>query len=127
MNSKVKFDEVMAEVEALEYKYRSLVWYSRKPPYEFIEEEFKKKGTPQETIEKCMESKLKYQKEFPKETSQLSGVHGDWHHGFNSGCLAAFRFVYTALDTSTTTDEDGIEFNLGGLEIAKEWFPDLDT
>ena len=127
MNNEVKLDEVMAEVQYLEYKYRSLVWYARKPPYDLIEEEYKKTGIPQETIEKCMEAKLKYQKKFPKETSQLARDGGDWHHGFNSGMLAATRFVLTALDTTTSTDEDGIEFNHGGLEIAKDWFPELDT
>ena len=38
---------------------------------------------------------------------------GDWHHGFNSGCLATFRLILSAFDN---------EFEQG-----KKDFPFLDT
>ena len=37
------------------------------------------------------------------------------------------RFVLTAMDTTRTTDEDGIEFEYGGVDFAKDTFPQLDT
>lgn len=38
---------------------------------------------------------------------------GDWQHGFNSGCLAAFRYITLLIEE--------------GKELAEEEFPDLDS
>ena len=50
------------------------------------------------------------QEAYPYEVSALSD---DWNHGFNSGCLAAFRFIQTAIQEDVGT--------------AEEEFPSLDT
>ena len=120
------YQKTLDKLHNLVYKYRGLVWYARKPPYDLIQEKYE--GTPQKIIDGCMKASLKYAKEFPKETDLLSTDEGDWHHGFNSGCLAAFRLVLTALDTSTEIcEETGEKFSLGGLDNAMEEFPVLDT
>ena len=52
----------------------------------------------------------------------------DWEHGFNSGVLAAMRFVYTAFDDTTEImEETGEEVCFGGVENAFDTFPQLDT
>lgn len=122
------YQKTLHELQNLEYKYRGLVWYARKPPYELIQEKYESEGTPQKIIDGCKKASLKYAKEFPKETDLLSTGDGDWHHGFNSGCLAAFRLVLTALDTSTEIcEETGEKLPLGGLDNAMQKFPLLDT
>ena len=44
---------------------------------------------------------------------EVSALSDDWNHGFNSGCLAAFRFIQTAIQEDVGT--------------AEEEFPSLDT
>lgn len=45
--------------------------------------------------------------------SEVNALPDDWHQGFNSGCLAAFRYVQTALQQDLST--------------AEREFPNLDT
>tara|TARA_R100000734_G_C3230358_1_gene38595 strand:+ start:137 stop:454 length:318 start_codon:yes stop_codon:yes gene_type:complete len=87
----------------LEEKYFNLVWLARKYP-----EDYKNpKIAP----------KIKEVKDlYPEEVKDLgSPEEGDWMHGFNSGCLAAFRYILTSLE-----DKDG-------LQQADDEFPFLDT
>lgn len=84
-----------------EMKYCDLVAYARKRS-EDIESIPRLKEWVDNMIEK-----------YPNECYNLSAENGDWHHGFNSGCLAAFRYITTMMTV--------------GLEDANESFPELDT
>jgi hypothetical protein len=96
----MKKSDVMIELCAWEKKYFDLVWLARKRP-----------DDPPSTLKKCREIRKKY----PKEVAALGGEHGDWEHGFNSGCLAAFRYAIGLLGTKVET------------EMAIRDFPFLDT
>ena len=55
-------------------------------------------------------------------------INTDWEHGFNSGCLAAFRFALTALDRELYWNDEFEEWlPTGGIEDAVSEFPELDT
>ena len=84
-----------------EMKYCDLVAYARKTS-EQIESIPILKEWAKNVIDK-----------YPNECYKLSTENGDWHHGFNSGCLAAFRYITTMM--------------MDGLEEANEFFPDLGT
>ena len=84
--------------------------------------------------EKVLNIRAKVEEMYPKE---LESYHrnGDFNHGFNSGCLAAFRFCERALNQSMELDdyfleelfdEDVFETQTP-LEEAEEMFPELDT
>jgi hypothetical protein len=84
----------------LEDKYFDLVWYARS-------------GKNMHSSE-VREKRLKVQSKYPIEITHLNNPkEGDWNHGFNSGMLAATRFLV-----------DLIQF---GEETANENFPFLDT
>ena len=87
----------------LEEKYFNLVWLARKYP-----EDYKNpKIAPQIKEVKDL---------YPDDVAHLScPKEGDWAHGFNSGCLATFRYILTSLE-----DKDG-------LQQADDEFPFLDT
>ena len=69
------------------------------------------------------------EKEFPDELQKLRDSEmGNQTHNFNWGCLAAFRFAYTVMDPTVEVDEEtGEKFLEGGIEAARERFPDLDS
>jgi hypothetical protein len=94
--------DVQDEISNLEQKYFELVWYARRQPHNLKNEIVKRKSDE-------VEERWGNEFSFP--------TNGDWEHGFNSGCLAAFRFVLEAMDKS----------KFGGLEQARENFPMLDT
>jgi hypothetical protein len=84
---------------ALEKKYFDLVWLARK--------------RPEDTM--AADAVARVRLEYPDEVSRLGGEHGDWEHGFNSGCLAAFRLAIGLLGKKDEAD------------MAVEDFPFLDT
>lgn len=93
--------ELVSEIEAQADKYESLVWYARKND-ELL------------AIPEVAAAAKLVTDSFPQEVEDLSDPDtGDWQHGFNSGALAAFRFVLFA--------------HWGGLDEALETFPMLDT
>jgi len=120
-------EAIQKELSSLENKYFQLVWAARKPPVdadaEVWEDYWSNKDQPSyvkveptpieiraEAIERLREVVAKY----PEEYSDLkNSSNGDFHHGFNSGALAAFRWIESAF-------EDGVDF-------ANEEFPFLDT
>ena len=55
------------------------------------------------------------EEEYRDQVANLQGEDGDWHHGFNSGCLATVRLAINLLGSP----EDA--------ELAIECFPELDT
>jgi len=94
---KVVFEKAIEQ----EMKYCDLVAYARKSSEQI------------DSIPRLKEWVGKMIEQYPKECYNLSTENGDWHHGFNSGCLAAFRYITTMM--------------MIGLEEADEFFPELDT
>jgi hypothetical protein len=92
--------EIKNQVQVLESKYFDLVWYSRSSP-------------KNDHIKGVLENRKRIQESYPTEVLDLGGVEGQWHHGFNSGCLAGLRFALDLAD--------------GGVEYATSEFPSLDT
>ena len=132
-NSREEVLDILAEYED---KYFDLVWYARKQPKENKEYWDKVREDIREGAFKCMK---KVEAKYPKEVKALSEEtrisSPDWEHGFNSGCLAAFRFAVTSLSKSEEYEEcfleeleDDDEFELPSpIDLAIEEFPFLDT
>ena len=110
--------EAFAKKESM---FFDLVWYARSHPKS--DTAYWEK-VPDHIREGALNAQARVEEAYPSEVSALGD---DWNHGFNSGCLAAFRYVFTALDESTDTDEFGEEYSVGGLAVAEEEFPSLDT
>ena len=104
-------------------KYQDLVWYARSP----------RRGstywddTPKEIRKGAFKNQKRVEKTYPEEVAQLLGQNTDFHHGFNSGMLAATRLFLMAAHPEKIGEEDGEDIYFGGLEEAVEWFPWLDT
>ena len=116
-----------------ERQYSDLVWYARSHPKEDTDYWDK---VPDHIREGAMTAQARVQGLYPDEVAKLNGelpprciaeemseelraqlpealINSDWEHGFNSGCLAAFRFIQTALQEDVGT--------------AEREFPSLDT
>lgn len=86
-------------VSGLVEKYESLVWLAR------------------EGMLSDSQSAKRIRKEYPQEVEEfMSSKNPDWQHGFNSGCLAAFRLVSWLL-----------EDNPRAWKTGEERFPELDA
>jgi len=99
MNKKQLVENVVEKLK----KYDDLIWYARATP-----ENYHIKGV-KENVDRI-------EKEYPDEVNELNGLsaeHINWHHGFNSGMVAALRYILTMDDL--------------GLEQADEEFPMLDS
>ena len=93
--------EIVKIVSELDQKYNDLVWFERSSP-----DNYHIKGV-KENIERIT-------KQYPSETDALiNGSNTDWEHGFNSGMLAALRYILTMDEL--------------GKEQADEEFPMLDS
>jgi hypothetical protein len=91
--------DFVLELDAWEKKYFDLVWYAR--------------TTPDETVSQA--GRQRVEAAWSADLEELRSDDSTWQHGFNSGCLAAFRLVQGLLGS-----EDDAEF-------AREQFPFLDT
>ena len=78
-----------AQLQELEQKFFDLVWYARKPPADDPEWLTWGLDTRRTVLSLMMEIEGKY----PEDVDALRGEEGDWHHGFNSGALAALRLA----------------------------------
>jgi hypothetical protein len=99
----VKKSELESRLQELEQKYFHLVWYARTDP------DCIRDGHP------AMPCAVKVGMKMPEEVAKLEGEEGDWQHGFNSGCLAAFRLVLGLMGSKTEA------------QFAEDEFPFLDT
>ena len=91
-------------------KYESLVWYARKAPAGDPSWD----NLPEEIRTGALNAMAQVEEHHPDEVDSLRRPScGDWEHGFNSGVLAALRWVITAEHE--------------GLALADEDFPQLDT
>jgi hypothetical protein len=93
--------EILEMALTMEKKYFDLVWFARK-----TDEDYNTIPLAKEAMDRIMD-------QYEEEVDNLSGIDGDWHHGFNSGCLAAFRLILGMADY--------------GVEEAIEEFPFLDS
>jgi hypothetical protein len=93
--------EILQMALTMENKYFDLVWYARR-----TDEDYK-------TIPLAREAMDRIDEQYPEEVFDLCNDESNWTHGFNSGCLAAFRMILTMS-----------EF---GVEEAVEEFPLLDS
>ena len=126
-------DEVLQAIGKYHEKYFDLVWYARKPSYQDVDTAYK--DSPEEIREGCKKAIAKVEEQYPSEINALMRDETNWTHGFNSGCLAAFRFCGKALNQSMELDayfleelfyEEVFEIQTP-LEEAEELFPNLDT
>jgi hypothetical protein len=93
--------ELLENLQSLHTKYADLVWYARSDADKHPEHK--------EAILKAQERIIE---NYPKEIDDYEETP-EWTHGFNSGMLAAIRFIYTMDDEN--------------LERAIEEFPELYT
>ena len=130
-------EEVLDAIGKYHAKYFDLVWYARKPLYEDVDTAYK--NSPEDIREGCKNAIAKVEEHHPNEVNALMRDGTNWTHGFNSGCLAAFRFLERAF-LPPLEEEDLKHLDLkgdprtleelnreAGLEKALEVFPDLDT
>lgn len=84
-----------------EKKYCDLVWYARS-------------STENDNVKGVVESRRKVEESYPEEIKSFQeGDNPDWDHGFNSGMLAAIRYI--------------IWLEEYGKVVADQSFPFLDT
>ena len=95
--TKIQVKEKAVEMET---KYCNLVWYARKS-----EDNMK--------LPAVRAFALQLEEKFSEEISQLKSGNADFQHGFNSGCLAAYRHILSMMESS--------------VEEADEMFPELDS
>lgn len=112
-NLRSHVDYALEQLGKKEEKYFDLVWYARKPhpnsDPEFYDSEF-----GQASLKAQAELLGKY----PNEIKELTcPAGGDWTHGFNSGCLAAFRYAARILQGEYYLFNEDWDFD----------FPDLNT
>jgi hypothetical protein len=99
----MKKAEIKAKVQEMEGKYLELVWFARNA------------FRPLKDGEKVCPSVFRVMTTYPEECAELSSENSAWDHGFNSGCLAAFRLMLGLMGTKADAED------------AEEWFPELDT
>ena len=143
-----RIEEVESVLAHYAQKYDDLVWYARKQPQE--DTEYWGKHAP-EIRNSAFNAMDEIEQKYPDEVAKLNGefparfnsqnvpeelreqltkafINTDWEHGFNSGCLAAFRFALTALDRELYWNDEFEEWlPTGGIEDAVSEFPELDT
>jgi len=96
----MKKKELIENVVEKLKKYDDLIWYARTSPENY-------------NIKGVKENMDRIEKEYPDGVTELSSKNGDWQHGFNSGMVAALRYVLIMDDL--------------GLEQANDEFPNLDS
>lgn len=95
--------EITERLDQLEKKYFDLVWFARTSPRCLKDDHISMPGL------------VRIKMSMPEECEKLAGEHSDFYHGFNSGCLAAFRLVSGLMSTKRNA------------QLAEESFPFLDT
>ena len=117
-------EEVTAALKEMADKFSSLVWYARSPRSSNVEAW---KETTNEIMQRAFQHQMDIEEKYPDEVTRLRDeTKADWEHGFNSGCLAAFRFAITALNLETHDYGDDEPDRFGGIEEAQDFFPFLD-
>jgi len=116
-------EDILSNVLLKQQQFWDLVWAARKPCINAPVEEWEyfantdgtgtyRKSDPKVTLA-CRTELQKIVDKYPEDYSLLTGQDGQFHHGFNSGALAAFRYVLDIIET--------------GVEFAEDEFPNLST
>ena len=108
MGALIVHDDVLEQIGEKIDKYEKLVWYARKASAGHSSWD----AVPEDIKHGALNAVAQVEEHYPDEIDQLHGEHADWEHGFNSGMLAALRYVMHA---ASDVDE------------AEEMFPELDT
>lgn len=108
MGALIVHDDVLELIGQKLDKHESLVWYARKHPADH--ESWN--NVPADIKTGALNAAAQVEENYPDEVDRLKSETGDWEHGFNSGVLAALRYVLTAA---------------ADPEEAEACFPELDT
>ncbi len=109
MGALIVDDSVLELIAAKQKQAEKLVWYARKHP---ADHPFWDK-VPADIKEGALNAASQVEEMYPDQCDSLKCAEcGDYNHGFNSGVLAALRFVLHAAEDT---------------EAAEEEFPELDT
>jgi len=83
--------ECVALLAKMENKYRNLVWFVRNQ----LREDDRTAQIAVDPFD-CAARSKQIASEYPDECGRLDGYDRtrDWEHGFNCGCLAAFRLAF---------------------------------
>lgn len=92
--------KTLEKVEEMQEKYFQLVWFARKRPEDLYNPV-------------CAKPMQEVMFLYPQDVKDLEREEGNWHHGFNSGMLAATRFF--------------LEAECGSFQFALDEFPCLDS
>jgi len=120
------YDKAISELTS---KMLDLVWFGRKPNYRTAtkadwKEWEQGQPVPERVFNRMIEGLKRVEKTYPDEVRNLRGNEADFYHGFNSGMLAALRFVGTASqDLYDEVEDEWID----GIQMAQDLYPDLDT
>ena len=88
-------EEQQQAFRKFEEKYFDLVWYARKA---LSDNEEYWGDTTQKIKYDALNAACLVEEKCSEEIDSLKSMEsGDWQHGFNSGCLAAMRYVLTTL------------------------------
>lgn len=105
-------------------KYNSLVWFARSHP---MDDDEYWENESEDTKQRVMASQNRVIEEYAAEVQALQSCDDNWQHGFNSGMLAALRYVQTLLgEDEEGEDEEGMEGIDWFMEAERE-FPALYT
>ena len=93
----IVYPDLREKLNELSFKYEKLVWYGRSG--------VNLDNHAPELKRAVEEARFRVEANYPEDIQEYM-ESGDWKHGFNSGCLAAFRFALTAFDHSTEICEE---------------------
>ena len=119
-----KLHDIFEKCLAKQDKYFDLVWSARRPAIDAPVDDWtfyaygtknpkKRRESTSNSILQARKAVQKIVEKYPADYANLLGEDGRFYHGFNSGALAAFRYVLDIIET--------------GVEHAEEEFPNLDT
>lgn len=107
---KMTLKQAAPKLQEMCFKHERLMWYARKdkdpdsPYWDNVSDPIKRGA---------FESMANVERDYPVEVAELESDDAAWHHGFNSGVVAAIRYMWALMDD--------------GEEWADETFPCLDT
>jgi hypothetical protein len=109
----------LKRLHQLHEKYEKLVWFSRSHPADDPSWD----AVPAEIKRGALNAQARVQELYPDEIDRLRCPGcGDWHHGFNSGMLAATRLLMAYLHPRKKAAAWEQQ-----IEDAEIEFPELDT
>ena len=108
MGAMILHDDVLELIFKRLETAEKLVWYARKHPSDHPSWN----DVPEDIRTGALNSAAKVEEQYPDEVDDLKGEHAEWEHGFNSGVLAALRYVFSAA---------------ADPQEAEEMFPELYT